>query len=287
MKTKFAICAIVAITAIGLVIFAGCSGDPSETSVPTAPVRVVLVDAPANAVEELHLRFDKVELVRASAPVHVVLDRNDLPADVDVIATADTPMTLGTADVPVGTYTWSNLSIDPNSPANRVVTTGGQVHALQYVPLPAPTAHLARRYVLQAGQEVTLLFNFAAAASVSDDSGAWIVRPQVFSRFVEGPLEFGSLSGVVSEVDGDALRSNAGPKLGVFLRDDRRALVDIAEIDRETGEFRMPSLLTGQYQVTVQAASAQWEPAGEPLLEMGGVSVTTDNETVLNLDIDL
>ncbi|MFW5868100.1 MAG: DUF4382 domain-containing protein [Armatimonadota bacterium] len=287
MKTKAAMCVLAAVAVVGLMIFAGCSGD-SDNPVPTTPVRVMLVDAPAHQIEELHVHFDSVELVRSSAPVQVILDENQLPDDVDVIAAGETPVILGTPNVPVGTYTWSNLGINGDSPVNRVVTQGGVSEPVQYVRPTASTANLARRYQLQAGADVTLLFNFAAAASLRETSEGWVLRPQVFSRFVEGEPTFGELSGVVSEVGGGAPAIPPGGRLGVFLRtESRNELVDIAEVDPATGAFRMPSVLTGSYRVIVQLADLAWGPIGEPLFEDRDVRVGADQVTNLDIEVDL
>ena len=287
MRTKIALCALAAVGAAWVVLLAGCSGDVEESPVPTGQVQVMLVDAPSSRIAELHVRFDAVQLSRGSAPVNTLLDRNDLPGQVDVIAAGEAPVILGTVDLPVGTYRWTNLSIDPSSPVNRVVTEDGVSHPLRYTPPRAETANLVGEFEVREGERKTLLFEFAAAASVRETPDGWVLNPRIFSRYVDRDPQFGELSGTVRWADGRPPVVHRGEVMGVFVRiTDGGAgpLVGLAEIDPDTGAFRLPMVLAGRYDVTVQAATADWEPVGEPLFEQRRVNVRANVQTTLEID---
>jgi len=288
MKTKVGlfVLAIVSVAALG--ILAGCAGDSELNPVPTGSVQVMVVDAPANDIVELHLRLTSVQLGNRSAPVVEVLGPEELPADLDVIAAGETPVILGTAEVNEGPYTYANLVVDPASPVNRVRTSDGTVHPLTMQQEGVGTANLDVPIRVVAGGEMTLLFDFAAAASVRETINGWVLTPRIFSRGVGMNPQFGAMAGVVTEVDSEPLTSPDQHVLGVFIRDDGNWTVALAEVDPATGEYRVPKLLPGRYRVTAQMARAtDWKPVGDPLFDQKDVLVTADQDKVVNIEIDL
>jgi hypothetical protein len=288
MKLKIAICAVAAVSIIGLVLLAGCDGDSAENPVPTARVQVMLIDAPTCRIEELHLRFDRVELARRSAPVQTILEGRDLPESVDVIAAGENPVILGTVDLPVGTYTWANLGIDPEAEVNRVVTGDGAVHPLQYTPPRAESANLNRPFRVRAGEDMTLLFDFLAAASITETPEGCILRPRLFTHYVERDVQFGSLNGIIREVDDEPLSAPADQVLGIFLLEqETEAVVSLVEVDLDTGEFQIPAILPGRYDLLVQFATFDWQRVGDPLFERNGFVIASGQERNLELDLDL
>lgn len=288
MNLRITICAMAALTVAGLILLAGCDGDSPQDPVPTARVQVMLIDAPANSIEELHLRFDRVELARRSAPVQTILEGRELPESVDVVAAGENPVILGTVDLPVGTYTWANLGIDPDAEVNRVVTGDGAVHPLQYTPPRAESANLNRPFRVRAGEDMTLLFDFVAAASITETPAACILEPRIFTHYVERDVQFGSLSGVIREVDGEPLSAPTDQLLGVLLFEhETDALVSLSEVDLNTGEFRIPAILPGRYDVVIQFATCDWQRLGDPVFERDGLTVEPGQERDVEWELDL
>ncbi|MFO8080667.1 MAG: DUF4382 domain-containing protein [Armatimonadota bacterium] len=277
-----------ALSVAGLILMAGCDGDSPEDPVPTARVQVMLIDAPTCRIEELHLRFDRVELARRSAPVQTILEGRHLPESVDVIAAGENPVVLGTVDLPVGTYTWANLGIDPDAEVNRVVTADGAVHPLQYTAPRAENANLNRPFRVRAGEDMTLLFDFLAAASITETPEGCILRPRLVTHYVERGVQFGSVSGIIREVDGEPLRAPADQILGVFLLEEETdAVISLVEVNQDTGEFRIPAILPGRYDLAVQFATSDWERRGEPVFERTGFTVDPGQERNVELELDL
>lgn len=289
MKTKVWVFALAIISVVALSILAGCGGDhPEENPIPTASIQVMLVDAPADRIEELHLQLKSVQLVNHSGPIVEVLGPNDLPDDVEVIGAAETPIILGTVDVPAGTYTFANLQIEPNSPVNRLRTSDGQVHPINYTPPRDQTANLGGTIVIEAGSEMTLLLDFAAAASVRETPNGWVLNPRIFTRYIERGVDFGSLRGVVREIDGEPLVAPPGQILGVFFRDQETGdSIALSEIDGGTGEFQVPTIVPGRYRLKVQFATPDWEPVGQPFVDNIVVRVRPGQDVRTAVDIDL
>ena len=287
MRKKTVVCLVSIMGVVGLALLAGCDGGSDPNPVPTGEVQIMLVDAPADQIDELHLRFDSVEIVHRSAAVVQLLGPEDLPEDIDVISAGEDPVVLGTVDVPVGTYTWANLSIDPDSPVNRIVTEDG-TFPLEYHAPRAESANLITQFRVRQGEQMTLLFDFAAAPSVRETPDGWVLTPQVHTRYVNRGIPFADLRGTVREVDGDPLTPPQDLVLGAFLRDqDAGELVQVAEVNPETGAFTMPTLVPGNYRLDLQFADAQWSRVGEPFVTNRLVRLAPNQETRITVDADL
>jgi len=279
---------LVAVTVATFLLLGGCGGSSGPDPTPTASVQIVLVDAPANQIEELHVRLSSVQVARRSSETMTLLEARDLPADTDLIAAGNTPVVLGTVDVPVGTYTYARLGIDGDSPVNRVRLADGTEHPIvEVMDQPALGAQINGSFIVVAGANMTLLFDFAAAASVREGPGGWRLEPQVFSQYIERGVQFGGLQGVVREKDGAPLMKPADQVLGVFLRDQgTQEVISLAEVCCLTGEYAMPKLVPARYRLSVQYATRDWTPVGDPLLEDVVIRVTAGGTSTANVEID-
>ncbi len=280
--------ALVAVTAAACLLLGGCGGDSAPDPTPTASVQIMLVDAPANQISELHVRLNGVQVARRSNETMTLLEARDLPADTDVIAAGNTPVLLGTVDVPEGTYTFARLAIDGASPVNRVRLTDGTEHPIvEVVHQQQLGAQLNGSFQVVAGTNMTLLFDFAAAASVRETANGWVLSPQIFSQYIERGVQFGGLRGVVRERDGAPLIKPADQVLGVFLRDQgTQEVVSLAEVCCLTGEYAMPQLVPGHYRLSVQYATRDWAPVGAPLLDEVVVRITAGSTSTASVEID-
>ncbi len=277
-----------ALIAVGISLLSGCDGDSDPNPVPTGSVQVMLADAPASRIRELHVALEEVTLARKSHATVTVLGPEDLPDDVDVIAAGRNPVILGTVDVPVGRYTYARLGIDADSEINRVVTDDGQVHPVRLEEEAQEGVELISSFTVEADRPMTLLLDFAAAASVRETYDGWVLSPQIFGRYVERGVQFGSISGVVREADGEPLAASVGQRLGVFVRvRGSRQTLAIAEVGCRSGEFLIPQLIPGEYLVSVQPATLDWKPVGEPLIDPTPVTVRAGEEDTPEFTIDL
>lgn len=287
MKMKTGLFALAIIGLLGLGVLAGCGGDAEQNPVPTARVQVMLIDAPSSRIAELHVRLKSVQLANMSAPVVELLGEDELPEDIDLVATAETPVILGTGEVNAGSYTYASLVIDEDSPVNRVVTSDGTAHPLHYERSGEDTADIVFPIRLAAGTETTLLFDFSAAASVRETPTGWVLTPQVFAQEVDAPVTFASLQGVVNEVDGDSLELPNNMALGLFIREDGGRKVALTEIDPETGAYNFPKLVPARYRITILRVDPDWKPIGSALFDAGDVLVKPGADKTLDIEIDL
>lgn len=278
--------AIIVLFGVGLMT--GCDGDGDANPVPTAPVRIMLVDAPYDAVQELHVGLESVQLARRSHPRITLLHEAELPDDVDVIATGQNPLILGTVEVPVGEYTFAELQVDADA-ANRVRLADGSEHPLTYEAPTGEGSNLVLPFDVVAGEQKTLLFDFSAAASVREENGNWILRPQIFSQYIESDVQFGSMRGVVREVDGQRVEAPEGLILGVEMRT-QGGLRPIArtQVSPDDGVFVLPKIAPDNYTIEVKLFTATWEDVvGDPLLGRVFVRVFPNAQATPQIEIDL
>lgn len=277
-----------ALIAVGIGLLHGCDGDADPNPVPTGSVQVMLADAPASRISELHVALEEVTLARRSHATVTVLGPEDLPDDVDLIAAGGDPIILGTVDVPVGQYTYARLGIDGDSEVNRVVTEDAQVHPFTLEEEAQEGVQLISSFTVEADRPMTLLLDFAAAASLRETADGWVLSPQIFGRYVERGVQFGSISGTVREADGEPLVAPVGQRLGVFVRvRGSQQTTAIVEVCCRSGEFLIPQLIPGEYLLSVQPAGADWEPIGEPLIEDARITVQAGEQDTPEFTIDL
>jgi len=288
---KLATITAAVVSVLGVVALSGCGGGGGDAGeVPTAPVEIMLVDAPASEIAELHVGIQRVQLMRRAAPQQTVLGADDLPDDIDLIAAGRDPVVLGVVDVPVGHYTSANLEFDREQPTSRVQTEDGTVHPLTVVAPAAPATELLETFHVVENEPMTLLFDVSAAASVrqAEGEGGWVFRPRVYARYIERGVQFGGLRGTVREKDGAPLVTPPSQVLGVFLEDaDRRQTMAFAEVCCEDGSFAMPKLVPDRYRLIVQYATTDWNPVGEPLAPARIMDVVSNvvNRPVIEIDL--
>jgi len=252
-------------------LLGGCGGSGDETKVPTATARIVLVDAPARQIRELHVRISAIELVnRANAAVKL-LGTDDLPPDIELVGLRNSPLELGRVEVPEGFYTEARvlLSVEPN--AHRLRTQDGRVHSVALTSDdPEGEVRVVRRFRVTAGEDFTLLLDFAAAASVFQPApgGPWLIRPTVFVHALDDPMpRLGSAQGSVLDRAGEPIRPEPGTAVGVYIwrGNLEGTLVSVSEVSGDDGGFSLPALVPGDYTLTVRRSNRRWEPVGDPL----------------------
>lgn len=287
MKINVGICVLAVVAVISLGLMAGCDGDGDPSPVPTASVQVMLVDAPADQIDQLHLEFESVEIARRSAPVTRLMGPDDLPDDVDVLSGGDDPILLGTVNIPEGSYTWANLAVMAGSPVNRVVANG-TVQPLQYEPPRGQSSNLDSPIQVVGGTEMALLFDFEAAASVSEQSGEWVLNPQIYSSYIERDAELSSLRGTITEPDGEMLTGPGDQVVGLFLTEDpTRRTRGVAEVNPQTGAYDFGTVVPGRYLIEAYVVGPNWSKDGGMLRPGVKVSVTAGEDGVVNFDLNL
>jgi hypothetical protein len=160
-------------------------------------------------------------------------------------------------------------------------------HPLLYDPEPGRTSNLVSSFKVQAGEQMTLLFDFAAAASVRETPEGWRLDPQIFTRYVERNPQFATLKGTVQEVDGQPLTAPPLQVLGVFLRTQDGKYVQFSEVDLETGQVDLRNVLAGTYRMSVQYADLGWVRVGDPLVEGQQIRLPAGRNADVTLNVDL
>lgn len=264
--------------AAGLIIL-GCGGDDNERQ----QIQVMLTDLPLSGVKEVHVHIVRIEIVGEEGPVVVVND-DDLPDDIELIALAGNPLLLGQPLVPVGTYTQVRLILSDEPGENWIIDEDDVRHDLTVPSGPQTGAKLVTgQFEIVSGQVSTLLLDFNAAASIhrAGASGQWIMRPTIAASVVNvTELEFGSISGTVLDESGQPLVVPEDQLLGVFIETPFGPIA-IAEVDPDDGSFAIPALLVGSYNLSVRFADPDWNPIGDPL------GFRTDGDLITSLEVTL
>ncbi|MEA3400969.1 MAG: DUF4382 domain-containing protein [Armatimonadota bacterium] len=266
MKTSVVV--VLALLAVGAFILAGCGGGDEGPAGRSGTVQVLLTDVPLSDVTEVHVHIVRIELVSEGEGPVVLLTDDDLPDDIELIALSQQPMPLGEPLVEPGSYNQVRLILSDEVGANWILDGEGVRHDLT-VPSGAQTGAklVTGQFEVVAEQMVTLLIDFNAAASVhqAGASGQWIMRPTISAAVVSADeLDFAAISGTVLDEEGNPLEVPEGELLGVFIETPLGAL-EVAEVDPESGEFQIPAILAGAYDLKIMYADADWNPVGDPL----------------------
>lgn len=290
-RVAFGVTALVVLATGGFVL-TGCGGGDGDDA---GTMRVMLTDLPASDVTEVHVHIVRIEVVGAGGPV-VLLNDADIPDDIELTALAANPILLGQPLVPAGTFTQVRLIVSGADGENWVRTSDGERHDVRIPSGPQTGTKLVTgRFAVGAGEVVTLLLDFNAAASVHEasNSGQWIMRPTVAASVVPvGQLNFGSIEGTVLDDEGLPLAVPENQVLGVFIETPFGAIA-LAEVDPEDGSFEIPALLAGGYELKIMYADLDWTPIGAPLSFYLGddvdMTLTTLHDILLGADesIDL
>jgi hypothetical protein len=190
-------------------------------------------------------------------------------------------------NIPQGSYTWANLAVREGSPVNRVVANG-TVHPLHYDAPRGQSSNLDAPIEVVGGTEMALLFDFEAAASVSEDGGDWMLNPQIFSFYIERDAELSSLRGTVTEPDGQPLMGPDGRPVGLFLTDaNSRRTMGVAEVDPQTGAYDFGTIVPGRYVIEAYFVRPSWGKDGGMLGTPVRIGVTAGDDGVVNFNLNL
>ncbi len=260
MSRKLGFIALI-VASLALVL-AGCSGGGgSATGLPdggsdgtvdtSGTVRVLLSDAPTDALSEVWVNILRVELVPADEGPVVALESGELPGRFELLGLADNPLELGVVEAPAGAYDQVRLVL---AATGHTVVTGETEYELR-VPSGAETGVKVNfpngTFEVAEGQ-TTLLLDFLAGPSVhaAGQSGQWIMRPVINGSTPDrDEPEFGSIDGTVLYEDGSVPQPLDGRPPAVFVHGEHA--LNLGEIDTESGDFDIPSLLAGEYELEV------------------------------------
>lgn len=249
-------------------LLGGCGGDGSAGQ--TGTLQLLLTDAPAADIAEVHVHIVSVQVVGGGAGVVEVIGDGDIPDDIELVSLAQDAYLLGAGIIPAGEYQQMRLILSQVPGENWLRTATDEVHELT-VPSGGQTGIklVTGPFTVAPDLPTILLLDFDAAASVhrAGASGNWIMRPVIHASVVADvePL-LGSLVGTVTDNDGNPLVAAEGELVGVFLLDDEGEVVAVVEVSPDDGTFEIPSILAGDYTLRVFYASIEWDPIGDALL---------------------
>jgi len=254
---------MLAAAAAAVMVMSGCGGSGGDGS-----VRVMLTDLPMSEVSEVYVHIVRIEMVTQSAGVQTLLTDGQMPDEIELTALAANPLLLGQPLVPPGTYTQVRLIVSEVEGENWIVTEDEERHDLKIPSGPQTGTKLVTgQFEIAAGQVVTLLLDFNAAASVHEagTGGQWIMRPTVAASVVpQAQLDFGTIEGTVLDDQGEPLAVPEGQVLGVFIETPFGPIA-LAEVIADDGSFAIPALIVGDYELRVMFADTDWSPIGDPL----------------------
>ncbi len=287
--------ALLAVACVAVILLYGCDGSGDVTP-PSGTLQVMMIDAPASQLSELHVRMTRVTLTNRSLATVTVLEDRDIPDDIDLLALANDPLSLGSAELLAGSYTHLTVEFSDEPGAHWLVTSDGQRRDVQLADGNRQLqVLLLPDFNLQAGSVATLLLDFSGAASVHQRSdGTWVLQPVVSGTVLPANPQFGTLRGTVSELGGAPLQVPPGLRAAVFLEMPAgpREVQSIAELESD-GSFSFPRVPVRQYALVVRFAEADWSPVGDPLLQEFGavdvarrpVQVNANSSTVVNTTV--
>ena len=256
-----------ALLAAGLLLsVVGCGGGGGSSSSGSGTVRVMLTDAPAADISEVHVHITSVQAVASGGPVTLVNDAA-LPDDIELVALARDPLLLGQPLIPSGDYTQVRLIVSSVAGENWIRTAAGDRYDLK-VPSGSQTGAklVTGEFSVPAGGTVVLLLDLDAAASVhqAGASGQWIMRPTIFASVVDTIPGMGALNGTVLDSAGAPPVPPAGSVLGVYVQGPFGP-VGVAEVSPVDGAFSIPGLPAGSYDLQLFYAGLDWVPTGPAL----------------------
>ncbi len=252
-------------------VLGGCGGGSEDAALPTGTVRLLLTDLPAGDISEMHVHIVRIEISNRAEATKILLQDDDLPDDIELLALADNPMLLGEFDLREGRYSEIRVLLSDQPGANWVRKADGSVQQLALAPIdPEGGTRLVEPFHVQAGATLTLLMDFNAAASIYPrlPGEPWGLRPMIFAQGLPGAdPALGAIKGTVTERDGDPLQAPAGRILGVFVHNQAQELVGVAEVREGKTGFAFPQLSPGNYYLSVRFTTPTWDltQTGDPL----------------------
>lgn len=287
MQTKTAV--LILVVAAVAIVLAGCGGGGEAPGAPdggtvgtSGTVRVLLTDAPVADLAEVWVNIIGVELVPGDGSPIIALDSDELPGQFELLSLADDPFELGVVQAPAGAYEQVRLILAADG--HYLIDADGNEHALR-VPSGAQTGikvNFPDGVFEVVEGETILLLDFLAGPSVhqAGQSGQWLMRPVIHGSALSGARPaFGSIKGTVSFEDETIPQPLNGCPPAVFVEGEDAE--NIGEIDPETGEFEIPSLLPGDYELKVGWLNDEGE------MEDGVLLIVTDTDAVEGIQVSV
>jgi len=284
------------VLATGALLLAGCGGGASGTlpggGASTASLSTKLIDGPfrtsGGTVTAVNIAIAKVEAIGSDGGIQTLATFS--PAQqVNLLNYVTSPLSLGTATIPAGTYKQLRFVLDTSSANNTSVVVNGTTY-----PLSIPSATSAGfggnsstdsgegqgtsgikvnvNLTADAGQSYGFLIDFNAAESIvsAGASGQWLMKPVLVAA---AQAMAGSVSGTVKNNAGAAV-ANAE-----VLAQQNGTTVNAGVTD-SSGNFQINALPAGSYTLLVknawtnQAGEAQTATGADGTADVTGPAVT-------------
>lgn len=231
------------------VLLAGCGGGGSAGSA-TGTLSVSLTDAPACGFDAVNVTVIKVRVHQSSSASDTDAGWTDITLNparkINLLNLTNGVLDkLGETPLSAGHYTQLRLVLDPNTAvglANSVVPTGGAETALVTPSAVQSGIKLVNEFDVASGQRVDLVLDFDACKSiVKRGNGTYALKP------VLKVVPF-----VLNGIDGFVGTALLGSSVMVTAQQNG-AIVQSAAPNAQTGEFFLPRLAPGNYDVVLTA----------------------------------
>lgn len=297
------------ILATGALLLAGCGGGASGTlpggGASTASLSTKLIDGPfrtsGGTVTAVNIAIAKVEAIGSDGGIQTLATFS--PAQqVNLLSYVTSPLSLGTATIPAGTYSQLRFVLDTSSANNTSVVVNGTTYPLS---IPSATGgsgfggnsstdsgdgqgtsgiKVKVNLTADAGGSYGFVIDFNAAESIvsAGSSGQWLMKPVLVAT---AQSMAGSLSGTV--------KNNAGTGVtnAEVLAQQNGTTVNVGVTD-SNGNFQINALPAGSYTLLVknawtnQAGEAQTATGADGTADVTGPTVTvTAGTTTANVAI--
>ncbi len=233
------------------VLLAGCGGGGGGSGgSATGTLSVSLTDAPACGFDAVNVTVIKVRVHQSSSASDTDAGWTDITLNparkINLLNLTNGVLDkLGETPLSAGHYTQLRLVLDPNTAvglANSVVPTGGAETALVTPSAVQSGIKLVNEFDVASGQRVDLVLDFDACKSiVKRGNGAYALKP------VLKVVPF-----VLNGIDGFVGTALLGSSVMVTAQQNG-AIVQSAAPNAQTGEFFLPRLAPGNYDVVITA----------------------------------
>jgi len=166
---RAALCALVF---LGAPFAAACDDSPS-TPTSSGTLRVMLTDAPAEAVERVNVFVSSLTVKRLNRePEQVTL--NLTPNPVDLLTLRNRVVTLAAGEVPAGQYEWVEIRLDETR--SNIVDSG----VTRAVDLADETIRILHTFNINENVQTVVTLDFDANASLTQlPNGTWVLSPVI------------------------------------------------------------------------------------------------------------
>jgi hypothetical protein len=268
--------------AIAAAALAACGGGGDDTPAPApAPAQTAgtiavsaMTDAPTCGLDEVNVSISKIRFhqdFQAAPGASGWVELNFAPAKklnllnlASVLSGVTT--SLGEQSVPTGIYTQMRLVLDTAAGANTIKATGASAAAplVTAATLGSDGLKMPIDLRIDANQKGSVVFDFDACNSVQPSASTWLLRPM--ARVVPT-----ALNGISGYIDKAALSS------GVVVTAQQGGIVFTSTAPNPTtGEFMLPRLAAGRYDVVITAKGRATTVLGQvPVDAASTVAVST------------